>query len=103
MDVLYDIFPLVLYFLGAVLLVVIIFLIVKLEATVEKINILLDDIEQKSQSLNTLFDAIEEVGSGISNFNGKVSAAVSKLIGKVLNRKKKSKKNRKEEEMDEYE
>ncbi len=102
MDVLYDIFPLVLYFLGAVLLVVIIFLIIKLIATVEKVNILLDDIEQKSQSLNTLFDAIEEVGNGISNFNGKVSSVVSKLIGKVLNRKTK-KKNKKVEEIDEYE
>ena len=103
MDVLYDIFPLVLYFLGAVLLVVIILFILKLMTTLDKVNILLDDVEGKSQKLNSLFDAIENVGDGISNLNGKISGVVSKLLGKVMNKRKNSKKNKNVEEMDEDE
>lgn len=102
MDILYDIFPLVLYFLGAVLLVVIIILMTKLVSTVEKVNILLDDIEEKSQSLNGLFAAIEGLGNTLASANNRVTGFFANLLKKVI-KKKKSKKRKKEEEMDEYE
>jgi hypothetical protein len=102
MDILYDIFPLVLYFLGAVLLVVIIILMTKLVSTVEKVNILLDDIEEKSQSLNGLFAAIEGLGNTLASANNRVTGFFANLLKKVI-KKKKNKKRKKEEEMDEYE
>ncbi len=100
MEFLYDVFPLVLYFLGAVLLGVLIVLLVKLVSTVEKLNILLDDIEGKSQSLNGLFDAIEHVGDTISSANNKVTGFVAGVVKKVF---KKRKNNKKVKEYDEYE
>ena len=101
MDILYDIFPLVLYFLGAVLLVVIIILMTKLVATIDKVNILLDDIEEKSQSLNGLFAALEGVGNTLASANNRITGFFTGLVKKVIRKKKKNKK--KVEEMDEYE
>lgn len=100
MDILYDIFPLILYFLGAVLLVVIIILITKLVSTVDKVNILLDDIEGKSQSLNGLFDAIENVGNTLSSANNKITGFFAGLVKKVIKNKKKKKTDEKEEDFD---
>ncbi len=97
MDILYDIFPLVLYFLGAVLLVVIIILMTKLISTVEKVNILLDDIEEKSQSLNGLFAAIEGVGNTLATANNRITGFFAGIIKKLI-KKKNSKKNKKEED-----
>ena len=101
MDFLYELFPLILYFLGAVLLVVVIMLVIKLIETVDKTNILLDDLEKKSQSLNGLFSAIDSVSDTITSVNGKVVGFVANLVGKIFSKKKKKKKI--EEENDYYE
>ncbi len=100
MDILYDIFPLILYFLGAVLLIVIIVLITKLVSTVDKVNILLDDIEGKSQSLNGLFDAIENVGNTLSSANNKITGFFAGLVKKIVKKKKKKKIDEEEEDFD---
>lgn len=101
MDVLNDILPIVLYFLGAVLLIVIIILIVKLISTVDKVNILLDDVEGKSQKLNGLFDAIEKLGDTLSTANNKVTGFVAGVVNKLVKGKKKKKKETIKEEEDE--
>lgn len=98
MDILYDIFPLVLYFLGAVLLVVVILLLLKMMDTFDKINILLDDVESKSQKLNGLFDAIEGVGSTISSVNNRLTSFVTGLVKNIIKSKKKNKKSSKEDD-----
>ncbi len=99
MDILNQIFPIILYFLGAVLLVVIIILITKLMKTVDKVNILLDDIEDKSQSLNGLFDAIGKIGDTLSAANNRVTGFIAGVVSKMFkNKKRKSKKDIEEEE-----
>lgn len=102
MEFLSDVLPLVLYFLGAVLLIVIIILVIKLIDTVEKTNTLLDDIEAKSQSLNGLFDAIDSVGDTISSVNLKMISIITSVVDKIFSKKKKKSKKI-EEENDEYE
>lgn len=98
MDILNEVFPIILYFLGAVLLVVIIILITKLISTVDKVNILLDDIEGKSQSLNGLFDAIGKVGDTLSVANNKVTGFVAGIASKLFKQKRKRKKDIEEED-----
>lgn len=92
MELLNEVFPIILYFLGAVLLFVIILLIIKLISTVEKINIILDDVEGKSQKLNGLFDAIGKVGDSISTANNKITGFVTKIVSSIIKQKKKKKK-----------
>ena len=99
MDILYDIFPLILYFLGAVLLIVVIIMVTKLVKTVDKVNILLDDVEGKSQQLNGLFKAIEGLGNTLENANNRVTGFISGVIKKAFKRRK-NKKSKKVEELD---
>ncbi len=98
MDVLNEVFPIVLYFLGAVLLIVVIILITKLMTTVDKVNVLLDDIEGKSQSLNGLFDAISRVGDTLSAANNRVTGFIAGIASKLFKEKRKRKKEKTEEE-----
>ena len=101
MELLGEVLPLILYFLGAVLLFVLILLVIKLISTVEKTNALLDDIQEKSQSLDGLFDAIESVGDTISSVNMQIVTGLAGLVRKIFSvgRKKKNK----EMENEEYE
>ena len=98
MEFLNEIFPIILYFLGAVLLVVVIILITKLITTVDKVNILLDDVEEKSQSLNGLFDAIGKIGDTLSAANNRVTGFVAGIASKLFKEKRKRKKSKDEEE-----
>ena len=98
MDFLYDVFPLILYLLGAVLLVVVIIMVCKLIKTVDKLNILLDDIEGKSQSLNGLFRAIERLGNLLDNVNSKTTGFISGMVKKVFKKGKKKKSKQEEDE-----
>ena len=100
MDALNEIFPIVIYFLVAVLLAVIIILITKLISTVDKVNILLDDVEDKSQKLNGLFDAIERVGDTLSAAINRVTGFFASIASKFFKEKRKKKKNKLEEEND---
>ncbi len=100
MELLNEVFPIILYFLGAVLLVLLIIFVVKMINTVEKTNVLLDDFIAKSKSLDSLFDAIESVGDTISSVNMRIVNTFTNIISKLF-RKKKNKKFK--EENDEYE
>ena len=98
MDILNEIFPIILYFLGAVLLIVVIILVTRLISTVDKVNILLDDIEDKSQSLNGLFEAINKVGDTLSAANNRVTGFVAGIASKMFKERKKKKKSKNVEE-----
>ena len=100
MDFLNDFLPILLLFLGAVLLVVLIILLLKVIKTVDKVNIILDDVEQKSQSLNGLFKAIERLGNALDSANNKVTGFVAGVAKKMF-KQRKSKKAKKEEEENE--
>jgi len=98
MEFLSELFPIILYFLGAVLLVVVIILITKLITTVDKVNILLDDIEDKSQSLNGLFDAVGKIGDTLSAANNRVTGFIAGIASKLFKQKKKRKKDIEEDD-----
>ena len=100
MELLEDVLPLVLYFLGAVLLCVLIMLVVKLISTVEKTNALLDDIQGKSKSLDGLFDAIESVGDTISSVNFQIVSGITGFLSKLFSKRKRKTKVK---ENDDYE
>lgn len=97
MEILNDVLPLLLYALGAVLLIYFIVLIIKVTKTVDKINVLLDDVEDKSQKLNGLFTAIDNVTDAIATVNDTIVQSVSKILGKII--RKKSGRPKKEKEM----
>lgn len=82
-----------LYVLGAILLVVLIILGIKLIITMDKIEKVADNINTKVNSLNGLFSIIDFTTDKLTTISDKVVEGVSGLIQKVFNRKK-------EEELD---
>ena len=85
MEFLQTFLPILLYILGAVLLGVLIYLVIKLLDTVDKVNVLLDDVEDKSQQLNGLFDACENIGDTVNGVSFKIANVFSKILGSFNN------------------
>ena len=69
-----DLYSIILYSLGSILLVVLIILVIKAIKTVNKVNLLIDDISEKSRKLDGLF-----------NVAGKASNALDSISDKVIN------------------
>lgn len=98
MDQLLQYFPIILYLLGSVLLVVLIVLGVKLIYTVNKTNEILDDVYNKTKSLNGFFHAIDSITDTVSTLSDSIVGSITNVLGKIIPKKKKKKK-----EIDEYE
>lgn len=77
-----------LYMLGSILLVVLIVLGIKLIITMNKIEVVVDDISIKVGKLNGLFSVIDATTDKLSILSDKMVDAVSVLIRKVFKRKK---------------
>lgn len=77
-----------LYMLGSILLVVLIVLGVKLIITMNKIEVVVDDISIKVAKLNGLFSVIDATTDKLSMLSDKMVDAVSVLIRKIFKRKK---------------
>lgn len=96
-----DVLPVLLYILGSILLVVLIILGIKLIQTVDRANALLDDLEEKANSLNGLFTVVDNFSNAIALVGDRVVDGVTGMISNFFHKRKKRKD--KEEEIDEYE
>lgn len=88
MDTVLQYFPIVLYTLGTILLVIMIILGVKLIKTIDKTNALLEDAYNKTKSLNGLFCAIDSVTDTLSSISDSIVGNLTAMIGKVFHRKR---------------
>lgn len=98
MDMVLEYFPLVLYILGTVLLVVLIILGIKLIKTVNQTNAILEDAYNKTKSLNGLFHIIDSITDTLSSVSDSIVGGIAAAIGKVFHRKKKKVKENEEDE-----
>lgn len=92
------VFPVVLYMLGSILLVVLIILVLKLIYTVDKTNEILDDVQLKVKTLDGFFNAIDVASSTITNISDTI---LDKFFGILSKFTRKSKKNRRKKEEEE--
>ena len=83
-----DIFPIILYILGSILLVVLIILGIKMINMMNKINEITDDINTKLKSLNGFFSVIDFTTDKLATITDKFTEAVTSLIRRVFKRKK---------------
>jgi len=98
MEELLNILPIILYILGIILLVVLIILGIKLIHTVDRTNKVIDDVYEKTKSLNGLFHTIDTITDALANASDTVVGALSGLFGKIF---KKNKLKEKEDDIDE--
>lgn len=89
MDCLNDIFPIILYVLGIILLVAVTILVIKLIKVLDKVERVIDDISYKSSKLNGIFNIIDGTTDTLSMLNDKIVTGVSEFISKLFRRKKK--------------
>ena len=76
-----------LYVLGSILLVVLIILGIKLIITMNKIEIVVDDINKKVKSLDGLFSIIDMTTDKLAMLSDKVVDTVTLFVKKVFRRK----------------
>lgn len=91
-----DVLPVILYILGSILLVVLIILGIKLINTMNKIEIMVDDINKKVVSLNGLFHIIDLTTDKLALLSDKMVDGITLVVKRIFKSKK-----RKEEYEDE--
>ena len=79
--------PVILYILGAILLVTLIILTIKLIITMNKIEKIVDNITGKVKTLDGLFDMIGIVTGKFTSITDKVVDGIALLIEKIFRRK----------------
>lgn len=83
-------YPIVLYVLGSILLVVLIILGIKLIKAVDKTNEILIDTYNKTKSLNGFFDMIDTLTDTLSNLSDNLVCGITNVIGKIFHRRSKN-------------
>lgn len=87
LELMQNILPLILYTAGIVLVIVLIVMFIKLIKTIEKLNIVIDDVDKKINSLNGVFSVIDFCTDKVSSITGKVVDKITKWVIK-FNKKK---------------
>ncbi len=100
MDFWLSFLPIIIYILLIILLVIGIILGIKSISTIKKVEKVVDDVNEKVESLNGLFQIIDFTTDKIVSLTDKVIDGVSSLASKIFF-KKKVKKIKKEENEDE--
>lgn len=79
------------YILGSILLIVLIILGVKLVNTVNRLNVVLDDLDAKIKKFDNAFHFVDLFADNMALIGDKIIDGTSYLIRKVFNKNKKGK------------
>lgn len=82
------ILPIILYTLLSILIIVTIVLIYKLTITVDKANIVLDDVYKKVKKLDNLFEIIDKSADTINLVTDKITGIISNSILRIFKKRK---------------
>lgn len=82
-----EVLPVILYILGAILLVALIVLTIKLTITVHKIDKIVDNITDKVTALDGVFSIVSAVSNKFTFITDKVVNIIYTLIEKITKRK----------------
>lgn len=91
MEFLHDFLPILIYLLLIIILIVGIILGIKFIRTLTKVEKVVNDVNDKVQSLNGFFHIIDFTTDKIVSLSDKVVDGVSHLISKLLFKRKKDK------------
>lgn len=79
-------FPIMIYILASILLVVLIALCLKLIHTLTKVDKVVDDINVKSSKLNNLFDIIDHTADAVNSVSNSVVGFITNTINRLLSK-----------------
>lgn len=89
METLVTILPIIIDILLIILLVIGIILLIKCIRIIDRARDLLQNVEDKVNSLNALFSVVEMFNSKIALLTDKVTSTIESFITKIFNRKNK--------------
>ena len=99
MEFLLSFLPIIIYFLLIIILIIGIILGVKAIGTLDKVDRMIDDINDKVQSLNGFFSVIDFTTDKIALITEKAGEVITSLFSRLFMKKKR--KNKKGDEEDE--
>lgn len=76
------------YVVLIVLGITLIILTINTIKTLKKVDVLIDDISDKSRKLDSLFNVIDNATGAVVSFSDSLVGILSKPLGKILKRKK---------------
>lgn len=82
-----EVLPVILYILGAILLVALIVLTIKLTITIHKIDKVVDNITEKVTALDGVFTVVNAVSNKFTLITDKVVNIIYSLIERITKRK----------------
>lgn len=88
-----------LYVLGSILLVVLIVLGIKLIISVDRVNLILDNVEKKMKTVDNVFNVIDKVADSCALLSDRVVEFLSNFISRLFIKRKNKKEKLEEEEM----
>lgn len=91
-----EVLEIILYLLGSILLGTLIVLSVKLIKSIDRINLLLDSVEQKMKTVDQVFGVIDKAADSFALLSDKLVDGLSGIISKLFTRKNKTKKIKEE-------
>ncbi len=92
MDFLTQILPIMIYILLIIMLVIGIILGIKIIKTLTKVEKVVDDVNDKVQSLNSMFHILDFATDKIVSLSDKIVDGITFVIKKIFTRKKKKEK-----------
>ena len=89
MEMASDLLPIIFYTLLSILVVFIIVFVYKLTKTLDKTNLILDDVYVKVRKLDNLFDVIDRGADTINTMTNRVLDVIVGAVTKVFKKKRK--------------
>lgn len=88
MEVANTVLPIILSILGSILLIILIIFSVRLLSTLKKIDLLIDNINNKASQLDNLFSIVDATSNKLSYFSSKVIDGIIVVLEKIFSRRK---------------
>jgi len=89
-----------LYVLGSIFLITLIILTIKLIMSIDRVNAILDDVEDKMKTIDEVFSVVDKITDSVSLMSDRIVDGLAGIISKIFTTKKKSKQIK--EEMEEF-
>ena len=89
-----------LYVLGSILLLTLIILTVKLIMSIDRVNAILDDVEDKMKTIDDVFAIVDKVTDSVSLMSDRIVDGLASIVSKIFSSKKKAKEIK--EEMEDF-
>ncbi len=80
--------PIVLYISAIIVLIIMMVLGIKLIGILDKVDRVIDNVEEKINSLNVAFSLIDKTTDSLVSIGNTIVGSVTSLVSKVFNRKK---------------